>query len=75
VGQKIDLIALGINNGCYERLLLEKIQINYFYANSHYLVINASTHAKYLHILTTNATAPSKNAQIVEAIKNAGLQT
>jgi carboxypeptidase C (cathepsin A) len=57
-GHKIDLIALGINNGCYERLLLEKSQIDYFYANSYYPLINASVHAEYLHILATNATAP-----------------
>jgi carboxypeptidase D len=58
VGQKIDLIALGINNGCYERLLLEKSQIDYFYANSYYPLINASTHTKYRCILETNATEP-----------------
>jgi carboxypeptidase C (cathepsin A) len=56
VGQKIDLVALGINNGCFERLILEKTQIDYFYENSYYPLINASTHAKYLHILETNAT-------------------
>ncbi|KUJ20781.1 carboxypeptidase-like protein S1 [Mollisia scopiformis] len=57
-GQNIDLVALGINNGCYERLILEKSQIDYLYSNSYYPLINASTHASLLHVLETNATAP-----------------
>jgi hypothetical protein len=44
LGQKIDLVALGINNGWYDSVIQERQEIEFYYKNSYYPRINESTY-------------------------------
>lgn len=44
VGQRVDLVALGINNGWYDAVIQEREEIEYYYKNSYYPLINESTY-------------------------------
>ena len=48
-GQKIDLVALGINNGWYDPILQYKAYVDYSYNNTYKPLISASQHTTYLN--------------------------
>ncbi|KAE9378789.1 carboxypeptidase-like protein S1 [Stipitochalara longipes BDJ] len=43
-GEKVDLVALGINNGWYDAVIQERQEIEFYYKNSYYPLINESTY-------------------------------
>lgn len=47
-GQKIDLIALGINNGYFDPILQQKSYIDFAYNNTYQQLISKSDHSSYL---------------------------
>ena len=48
-GQKIDLVALGINNGWFDPILQYKAYIDYSYNNTYKPLISASDHDSYIN--------------------------
>jgi len=44
IGEKIDLVALGINNGWYDSVIQERQGIEFYFKNSYYPLINESTY-------------------------------
>jgi hypothetical protein len=44
LGEKINLVALGINNGWYDSVIQERQEIEFYYKNSYYPMINESTY-------------------------------
>ena len=52
-GEKIDLIALGINNGWYDPIIQYKAYIDYAYNNSYNQILAAAQHTSYLNTYTS----------------------
>jgi carboxypeptidase C (cathepsin A) len=52
-GQKIDLIALGINNGWYDPVIQYKAYVDFSYNNTYKPLISASQHTTYTNTYTS----------------------
>jgi carboxypeptidase C (cathepsin A) len=52
-GQKIDLIALGINNGWYDPVIQYKAYVDFSYNNTYKSLISASQHTTYTNTYTS----------------------
>ena len=57
-GEKIDLIALGINNGWFDPVLQYKAYVDYSYNNTYHPLISASQHTSYLNTYTQSCLPP-----------------
>ncbi|KAF7910027.1 uncharacterized protein EAF01_003745 [Botrytis porri] len=51
-GEKIDLVALGINNGWYDPIISYKAYVDYSYNNTYKSLISAAQHTSYLNTYT-----------------------
>ena len=60
-GDKVDLIALGINNGWYDPKLQYKAYVDYSYNNSYKALITQSQHTSYTNTYTKNC-VPALNS-------------
>jgi carboxypeptidase C (cathepsin A) len=47
-GQKVSLVALGINNGWYDPIIQQKAYVDFSYNNTYTQLITASEHTSYL---------------------------
>lgn len=52
-GEKIDLIALGINNGWYDATLQQKAYVDFSYNNTYKPIITAAQHTTFLNTYNT----------------------
>ena len=76
-GEKINLVALGVNNGWYDSIIQEKAYIDYSYNNSYKRLISASQRTSYMNSYTssclpalqkcTSQTSTSQNSACVQA--------
>ena len=56
-GEKIDLVALGINNGWYDPTIQYRAYVDFSYNNSYNQILSAAQHTSYLKTYT-NQCAP-----------------
>lgn len=52
-GEKISLVALGINNGWYDPVIQEKAYVDFSYNNTYKSLLSASQHTTYLNTYNT----------------------
>ncbi len=53
-GQKVSLVALGINNGWYDPIIQNKAYVDFSYNNTYKALISASQHTSYLKTYTSS---------------------